>query len=104
MSSTKSPDPQRHLFGISMRQFSTSSIVQKEQKDRCKLAYDISPLDSEYIFDIQLVMARGADHVRVRAADAHTNVVLIEKNGGSIFAHPRPGHGGRRAGRKNERL
>lgn len=54
--------------------------------ERCTIR--VSPLDSEYIFDIQLTMTRGADHVRVRIVDAHTNVVLIEKNGESIFARP----------------
>lgn len=54
--------------------------------ERC--AIQISPLDSGHIFDIQLAMARGADHVHVRVVDTHTNVVLIERNGESIFVRP----------------
>ncbi len=49
---------------------------------------EIEPLDSGHIFDIQLTMIRGADEVRVRLVDAHTNVVLVEKNGVPVLARP----------------
>ncbi|MGN0980770.1 MAG: serine dehydratase subunit alpha family protein [Candidatus Avoscillospira sp.] len=53
---------------------------------RCPV--EIEPLDSGHIFDIQLTMTRGADEVRVRLVDAHTNVVLVEKNGVPVLARP----------------
>lgn len=54
--------------------------------ERC--AIQVSHLDSGHIFDIQLTAVRGAGQARVRIADTHTNVVLVEKNGTSIFSRP----------------
>lgn len=58
----------------------------RDLAERCPV--EIEPLDSGHIFDIQLTMTRGADEVRVRLVDAHTNVVLVEKNGVPVLARP----------------
>lgn len=58
----------------------------RDLAERCPV--EIEPLDSGHIFDIQLTMTRGADEVRVRLVDAHTNVVLVEKNGAPVLARP----------------
>ncbi len=47
---------------------------------------DVSPIDSEYVFDVEATVYKGEDYARVRLINAHTNVVLVEKNGVVQFA------------------
>ncbi len=49
---------------------------------------EIRPSESELVFDIDLHVYRGADSVRLRIANHHTNVVLIEKNGETLLRLP----------------
>ncbi|MGM9557701.1 MAG: hypothetical protein ACI3VP_05545 [Oscillospiraceae bacterium] len=58
----------------------------RDMADRCPV--EIEPLNSGHIFNIQLTITQGADEVRVRLVDAHTNVVLVEKNGVPVLARP----------------
>ena len=41
--------------------------------------------DSGKLLDIDLHMYKGTDNVRLRICDNHTNIVLIEKNGKTLF-------------------
>ena len=45
----------------------------------------IRPANSCLIFDIDITLTAGADQVRLRIVNHHTNIVLIEKNGEKIF-------------------
>ena len=48
----------------------------------------ISPADSELVFDIDLTVSAGKDTARIRIANHHTNVVLIQKNGDTLLELP----------------
>ncbi|MCI8877752.1 MAG: serine dehydratase subunit alpha family protein [Oscillospiraceae bacterium] len=41
----------------------------------------VAPAEGDVVFDIILTLTAGEDSVRLRIADYHTNIVLIEKNG-----------------------
>ncbi len=49
---------------------------------------DIQPAGSDLIFDINLTLTAGADRVRLRIANHHTNIVYMEKNGRILLEHP----------------
>ena len=51
--------------------------------DSC--AMTVMKSESDKLLDIDLHLYRGQDNVRLRIADFHTNIVLIEKNGETIF-------------------
>ena len=44
--------------------------------------------DTELVFDLILTLWKGEDHVRLRIANYHTNIVLVEKNGEVLFETP----------------
>ena len=52
------------------------------------LDLDIQPAYSELVFDIDILLYAGKDHVRLRIANHHTNIVLIEKNGEVLLEKP----------------
>ena len=45
----------------------------------------VCPAQGDVVFDIVLTLTAGADSVRLRIADYHTNIVLIEKNGEALL-------------------
>lgn len=45
----------------------------------------VAPAPGDVIFDIIVTLAAGEDSVRLRIADYHTNIVLIEKNGETLL-------------------
>ena len=49
---------------------------------------NIHPADSELIFDIDLVLYKDTDRVRLRIANHHTNLVYMEKNGEILLSLP----------------
>ncbi len=49
---------------------------------------DIQPATSDLVFDIDLTVWGGADWVRLRIANHHTNIVLIRKNGETLLELP----------------
>ncbi len=62
------------------------SDVSEEEKDAIRAyleTHEISvcPTEGDVVFDIILTLRAGNDVVRLRIADYHTNIVLIEKNG-----------------------
>lgn len=48
----------------------------------------VRPSQSEAIFDIDLTLHSGKEYSRLRIKDYHTNVVLIQKNGETLFEAP----------------
>lgn len=44
----------------------------------------VQPAESDLVFDIDITLYRGADTVRIRITDYHTNIVLLERNGVSL--------------------
>lgn len=60
--------------------------VSEEQKAAIRAYLDtheirVLPAHSDIVFDIVLTLTAGSDTVKLRIADYHTNIVLIEKNG-----------------------
>ena len=47
----------------------------------------VAPAEGEVVFDIIITLTAGSDKVRLRIADYHTNIVLIEKNGEVLLDH-----------------
>ena len=78
-------DPDRELQVI--------SAIRQDQKQNIQdylkaVDLQIKPAESKLIFDIDLRIWAGEDHVRLRIVNHHTNVVLIEKNGEILLSHP----------------
>lgn len=46
---------------------------------------EVHAIDGTLTFDIVLVLHKGEDSVKLRIAQYHTNIILIEKNGSVIF-------------------
>ncbi len=62
------------------------SCVSKEQAAHIaeyleQAHFDIAPVDSDYIFDIQITESAGDENAFVRIAGGHTNVISLRKNG-----------------------
>lgn len=81
------------VAGDADKQLQVISSVPKEQHaairdymDRVDL--DIQPAYSDLVFDIDLFEYAGNDCVRLRIANHHTNIVLIEKNGEILLELP----------------
>ena len=49
---------------------------------------DIQPAYSDLVFDIDVIVYAGGDHVRLRIVNHHTNIVIIEKNGEKLLELP----------------
>ena len=66
------------------------SQVTEAQKAEIKAYLDshevrVAPAPGDVVFDIIVTLTAGADTVRLRIADYHTNIVLIEKNGETLL-------------------
>ncbi len=69
------------------------STVSDDQRQQLRefmdaVPVDIYPANSGLIFDIDLVLTAGPDRVRLRIANHHTNIVLMEKNGEKLLELP----------------
>ena len=67
--------------------------VTQEDKARIQTYLDatemtVRPTEAGPIFDINLILHAGEDYVRLRIADRHTNVVLLERNGKRLLEVP----------------
>jgi len=79
------------VAGASEKKLEVISVVSEKQKEELRLflktaAIEARLADSEKIFDIIVTLWAGQDYAKVRLADSHTNVVLIERNGKAIFS------------------
>ena len=66
------------------------SQVTDAQKEEIRTYLDshevrVAPAPGDVIFDIIITLTAGTDSVRLRIADYHTNIVLIEKNGETLL-------------------
>ncbi len=73
------------VAGEADRQLEVISRVSAQQRAELAqylqtVALEIAPADSELIFDIDLELFSGADRVRVRIVNHHTNLVYLSKN------------------------
>ena len=70
------------------------SDVSDAEKDAIRTYLDthtvtVSPAEGDVVFDIILTLRSGNDCVRLRIADYHTNIVLIERNGETLLSSGR---------------
>ena len=78
-------DPDRELQVISNVPVSKHAELKEYMES---LDLDIQPAYSELVFDIDIFEYSGEDFVRLRIANHHTNIVLIEKNGEKLLELP----------------
>ena len=78
------------VVGDADRQLEVLSSVKPEEIPKiaefmksCEMT--VMKSDSGKLLDIDLHMYKGTDNVRLRICDNHTNIVLIEKNGKTLF-------------------
>ena len=51
----------------------------------------VLPAEGDVVFDIIINVSAGSDTVRLRVADYHTNIIMIEKNGEKLIDKGEPG-------------
>ena len=74
------------VAGDASKQLEVIASVSKEKQMALKeymgeVTINISPAESELVFDIDLTLYAGADTARVRIVNHHTNIVHISRNG-----------------------
>jgi L-cysteine desulfidase len=79
------------VAGASEKKLEVISVVSEKQREELRrflaaASIEARLADSEKIFDITVTLWAGKDYAKVRLADSHTNVVLIERNGKIIFS------------------
>ena len=81
------------VAGDADKELQVISVVPQEKHAQIK-AYmesvdmEIQPAYSDLIFDIDLFVYAGEDMVRLRIANHHTNIVMIQKNNDTLLEHP----------------
>lgn len=78
-------DPDRELQVISQVPAAMHETI-RTYRDTVDL--EIVPAESALVFDIDLRVFAGADQVRLRIVNNHTNIVCIEKNGEKLLDLP----------------
>ena len=78
-------DPDRELQVISQVPAAMHEAI-RTYRDTVDL--EIVPAESTLVFDIDLRVFAGADQVRLRIVNNHTNIVCIEKNGEKLLDLP----------------
>ena len=78
-------DPDRELQVISQIPAAMHETI-RTYRDTVDL--EIVPAESTLVFDIDLRVFAGADQVRLRIVNNHTNIVCIEKNGEKLLDLP----------------
>lgn len=78
------------IAGDSEKELEVISEVSKEQIDEIvkyleTASFDITPSDTDFIFDIQITAENGNDNASVQVAGSHTNVIKLSKNGEKII-------------------
>ena len=74
------------VAGDASKQLEVIASVSKEKQAELKqymgeVTINISPAESELVFDIDLTLFAGQDSARVRIVNHHTNIVHISRNG-----------------------
>ncbi len=78
------------IFGDPVKELDVLTDVHAESFQMIEKYLDttkitVQPIESEYIFDVELTALHNDDYARVRIINTHTNFVLIEKNNEVIF-------------------
>ena len=78
------------IGGDEERALEVISDVTPEQKAEMKRYLEgghieVRPLDTEEVLDMAVTVFRGGDQARVRISGHHTNIVLVEKNGETVW-------------------
>ena len=81
------------IAGDADKELQVISVVPQEKHAAIKTYMEsadmeIQPADSTLVFDIDLYVYAGNDIVRLRIANHHTNIVLIQKNDEVLLEHP----------------
>ncbi len=81
------------LLGDADRELEVISTIPREKHPALKAYMDtvdiaIQPASAGLVFDIDLYISAGADSVRLRIVNHHTNIVCMEKNGEILLALP----------------
>ncbi len=66
------------------------SVVSNDKKSEIRdfmnyVPITVKAIDGELTFDIVLILFKGNEYVKLRIAQYHTNIILIEKNGETLF-------------------
>lgn len=66
------------------------SVVSNDKKSEIRdfmnhVPITVKAIDGELTFDIVLLLFKGNEYVKLRIAQYHTNIILIEKNGETLF-------------------
>lgn len=66
------------------------SVVSNDKKSEIRdfmnhVPITVKAIDGELTFDIVLILFKGYEYVKLRIAQYHTNIILIEKNGETLF-------------------
>ncbi len=66
------------------------SVVSNDKKSEIRdfmnhVPIMVKAIDGELTFDIVLILFKGNEYVKLRIAQYHTNIILIEKNGETLF-------------------
>ena len=81
------------VAGDAERELQVISSVPREKHAQIKEYLEtadiqILPSESDLVFDIDLTVSAGAEEVRLRIVNHHTNIVLIRKNGETLLELP----------------
>ncbi len=89
------------VAGDASRHLEVISVVSNDKKSEIRdfvnhVPIKVKAIDGELTFDIVLILFKGNEYVKLRIAQYHTNIILIEKNGETLFdleASCEPGSG-----------
>lgn len=78
------------VAGDASKHLEVISVVSNDKKSEIKdfvnhVPITVKAIDGELTFDIVLVLFKGNECVKLRIAQYHTNIILIEKNGETLF-------------------
>lgn len=81
------------IAGTADRELEVLSDVTEENRDKIReyldiCSIDIRQLESGHVFDIVISQYSGGSYSKVRIADYHTNIVLVEKDGCKLIDRP----------------
>jgi len=79
------------IVGASEKKLEVISTVSEKQKEELRsylktASIDVRLAETEKVFDIIITLNSGSSSAKVRIADFHTNIVLVENNGKIIFS------------------
>ncbi|HCD43946.1 MAG TPA: hypothetical protein DEQ64_09480 [Lachnoclostridium sp.] len=78
------------VAGDASKHLEVISVVSNDKKSEIRdfvnhVPIMVKAIDGELTFDIVLILFKGNEYVKLRIAQYHTNIILIEKNGEILF-------------------